>query len=50
MDEVFNNQEYFNNEHSKFKQEMLELGFVQEGCFWVRQDSTQTHGGNCNES
>ena len=51
--EYFNNKEYFDNEHSKFKQEMLSLGYVQEDCMWVRtlatsskQDSKQTQGEN----
>lgn len=36
--EYFNNKDYFDNEHSKFKQEMLSLGYVQEDCMWVRKD------------
>ncbi len=36
--EYFNNKEYFDSEHSKFKQEMLEIGYVQEDYMWVRKD------------
>lgn len=39
--DVFSNKEYFDNEHSKFKQEMLSLGYMQEDCMLVRKDKKQ---------